>query len=127
MGIFDFLKASKNNNSLFDQELQKIIDQFELVLKSKIDFYNNKTLTFYKYSCLLTLGLIRPQSIFVYLRPIYSLGFFLLFICYFMVRFLYDQINIFVKLFHEILKFLPPFEISFYQFIKITNKTVRKI
>ena len=37
MGIFDFLKASKNNNSLFDQDLQKIIDQFELILKSKND------------------------------------------------------------------------------------------
>lgn len=83
-------------------------------LKSKIDFYNNKTLTFYKYSCLLTLGLIRPQSIFVYLRPIYSLGFFLLLICYFMVRSLYDiQENI------QILKFFSPIESGFYQFIKI--------
>jgi len=35
VGIFDFLKTSKNNNSLFDQELQKVIDEFELTLKSK--------------------------------------------------------------------------------------------
>jgi len=83
-------------------------------LKSKIYFYNNKTLTFYKYSCLLTLGLIRPQSIFVYLRPIYSLGFFLLLICYFIVRSLYDiQKNIYF------LNFFPPIESGFYQFIKI--------
>lgn len=83
-------------------------------LKSKIYFYNNKTLTFYKYSCLLTLGLIRPQSIFVYLRPIYSLGFFLLLICYFMVRLLSDSQKVI-----ETLTFFPPIESGFHQFIKM--------
>ena len=36
MGIFDFLKTSKNNNSLFDQELQKVIDEFELTKNTLI-------------------------------------------------------------------------------------------
>lgn len=53
--------------------------------KIKNNSYNHKILNFYKYSCLLILGLIRPQSIFVYLRPILSIGFLSFFIIFLIV------------------------------------------